>query len=205
MTIAELLLMCFTAILAENFIFVKFMGVCPFLGVSGRIDTALSMGAAVTFVMTVASAASWAVYNFVLVPYELEYLETIAFIIIIASLVQLIEMFMKKAFPPLYKALGIYLPLITTNCAVLGVALLNVQNEYGLLQSVLYGFFAALGFTFALFVFAGVRQRLSLASPPKSFEGVPLSLVAAGLIAMAFSGFQGISLGESGFFPFTLS
>ena len=205
MTITELLLLCFSAILAENFIFVKFMGVCPFLGVSGRIDTALSMGMAVTFVMTVASAATWAVYNFVLVPFELEYLETIAFIIIIASLVQLIEMFMKKAFPPLYKALGIYLPLITTNCAVLGVALLNVQNEYNLLQSVMYGFFAALGFTFALFVFSGVRQRLELASPPKSFEGVPLSLVAAGLIAMAFSGFQGINLGGSGFFPFSLS
>lgn len=205
MTVAELLLMCFSAILAENFIFVKFMGVCPFLGVSGRIDTALSMGAAVTFVMTVASAASWAVYSFVLVPYGLEYLETIAFIIIIASLVQLIEMFMKKAFPPLYKALGIYLPLITTNCAVLGVALLNVQNGYNLLESVMYGFFAALGFTFALFVFAGVRQRLDLATPPKAFEGVPLSLVAAGLIAMAFTGFQGISLGGSGFFPFTLS
>lgn len=204
MTLTEFLLLCFTAVFAENFIFVKFMGVCPFLGVSGRIDTALSMGAAVTFVMTVASAASWAVYNLVLVPFELEYLETVAFIIIIASLVQLIEMFMKKAFPPLYKALGIYLPLITTNCAVLGVALLNVQNGYGLLQSVLYGFFAALGFTFALFVFAGVRQRLVLASPPKAFEGVPLSLVAAGLIAMAFSGFQGISLGDSSFFPFTL-
>lgn len=205
MSITELLLMCFTAILAENFIFVKFMGVCPFLGVSGRIDTALSMGMAVTFVMTVASAASWAVYNFVLIPAKLEYLETIAFIIIIASLVQLIEMFMKKSFPPLYQALGIYLPLITTNCAVLGVALLNVQNGYNLLQSVLYGMFAALGFTFALFVFAGVRQRLALASPPKAFEGVPLSLLAAGLIAMAFSGFQGISLGASGFFPFTLS
>lgn len=202
MTITELLLLCFSAILAENFIFVKFMGVCPFLGVSGRIDTALSMGMAVTFVMTVASAAAWAVYNFVLVPFELEYLETIAFIIIIASLVQLIEMFMKKAFPPLYKALGIYLPLITTNCAVLGVALLNVQNEYNLLQSVMYGFFAALGFTFALFVFAGVRQRLELAKPPKSFEGVPLSLVAAGLIAMAFSGFQGINLGGTGLSPF---
>lgn len=204
MSITDILLLCFSAILAENFIFVKFMGVCPFLGVSGKIDTALSMGMAVTFVMTVASAASWAVYNFVLIPFGLEYLETIAFIIIIASLVQLIEMFMKKAFPPLYKALGIYLPLITTNCAVLGVALLNVQNGYNLLQSVLYGFFAALGFTFALFVFAGVRQRLELASPPKAFEGVPLSLVAAGLIAMAFSGFQGINLGEASFFPFTL-
>ena len=204
MSITELLLLCFSAILAENFIFVKFMGVCPFLGVSGSIDTALSMGMAVTFVMSVASAATWTVYNYVLIPFKLEYLETIAFIIIIASLVQLIEMFMKKSIPPLYKALGIYLPLITTNCAVLGVALLNVQNNYNLLESVMYGFFAALGFTFALFVFAGVRQRLVLATPPKAFEGVPLSLVTAGLIAMAFSGFQGINLGGTGLFPFTL-
>ena len=205
MSITELLLMCFSAILVENFIFVKFMGVCPFLGVSGKVDTALSMGAAVTFVMTVSSAATWLVYTYVLVPFGLEYLETIAFIIIIASLVQLIEMFMKKSFPPLYKALGIYLPLITTNCAVLGVALLNVQLGYGFVQSTLYGFFAALGFTFALFVFAGVRQRLELASLPESFAGVPLSLIAAGLIALAFSGFKGVSLGGSSLFPFTLS
>lgn len=205
MSITELLLMCFSAILVENFIFVKFMGVCPFLGVSGKVDTALSMGAAVTFVMTVSSAATWLVYTYVLVPFGLEYLETIAFIIIIASLVQLIEMFMKKSFPPLYRALGIYLPLITTNCAVLGVALLNVQSGYGFVQSTLYGFFAALGFTFALFVFAGVLQRLELASPPESFAGVPLSLIAAGLIAMAFSGFKGVSLGGSSLFPFTMS
>lgn len=205
MSITEFFLMCFSAILVENFIFSKFMGVCPFLGVSGKIDTALSMGGAVTFVMTLSSAAAWLVYNFVLVPFKLQYLQTIAFIIIIASLVQLIEMFMKKAFPPLYKALGIYLPLITTNCAVLGVTLINVQNGYGFIQSVLYGFFAALGFTFALFVFAGVRQRIELASPPESFAGVPLSLVAAGLIAMAFSGFKGVSLSEVALFPFSLS
>ncbi len=203
MSIAELLLLCFSAIFIENFIFVKFMGICPFLGVSGKINTALCMGAAVTFVMTVASAAAWLVYHFVLVPFELEYLETIAFIIIIASLVQLIELFMKKSFPPLYKALGIYLPLITTNCAVLGVALLNIQNGYGFIESVLYGMFAALGFTFALFVFAGVRQRLVLADSPKAFEGVPLSLLAAGLVAMAFSGFMGISLSEVVSLPFT--
>ncbi len=203
MSITELLLMCFSAIFIENFIFVKFMGICPFLGVSGRINTAMCMGAAVTFVMTVASAASWLVYRFVLVPFELEYLETIAFIIIIASLVQLIELFMKKSFPPLYKALGIYLPLITTNCAVLGVALLNIQNDYGFIESVLYGMFAALGFTFALFVFAGVRQRLALADAPRAFDGVPLSLLAAGLVAMAFSGFMGISLTELVSLPFT--
>lgn len=205
MSVTELLLMCFSAILVENFIFSKFMGVCPFLGVSGKIDTALSMGVAVTFVMTISSAATWLVYTYVLVPFDLQYLQTVAFIIIIASLVQLIEMFMKKSFPPLYKALGIYLPLITTNCAVLGVTLINVQQGFGFVQSVLYGFFAALGFTFALFVFAGVRQRLELAAPPESFAGVPLSLVAAGLIAMAFSGFKGISLAEVSLFPFTLS
>lgn len=205
MSVTELLLMCFSAVLADNFIFVKFMGVCPFIGVSGKVDTALSMGASVTFVMTVSSAATWAVYHYVLVPLGLEYLETIAFILIIAAIVQLIEMFMKKSFPPLYSALGIYLPLITTNCAVLGVALINIQSGYGFVQSVLYGFFAAIGFTLAMVVFAGVRQRLSLADPPKSFEGVPLALVAAGLIAMAFSGFKGIDLGESSLFPFTLS
>lgn len=205
MSLSSLLLMCFSAIFIENFIFVKFLGVCPFLGVSGKIDTALSMGVAVTFVMTVASAATWLVYTYILVPFNLEYLETIAFIVIIASLVQLIEMFMKKSFPPLYKALGIYLPLITTNCAVLGVALLNVQQNYGFLESVLYGFFAAVGFTFALFVFAGVRQRLALASPPRSFEGTPLLLVAAGLIAMAFSGFKGVHIGGETLFPFSLS
>ncbi len=204
MNITELLLMCFSAIFVENFIFSKFMGVCPFLGVSGKVDTAMSMGAAVTFVMTVSSAATWLVYHYILAPFGLEYLETIAFIIIIASLVQLIEVFMKKSFPPLYKALGIYLPLITTNCAVLGVTILNIQSDYGFVQSVLYGFFAALGFTFALFVFAGVRKRLELATPPESFAGVPLSLVAAGLIAMAFSGFKGISLGGSTLFPFTV-
>lgn len=203
MSLTELLLMCFSAILVENFIFVKFMGICPFLGVSGKINTALCMGVAVTFVMTVASAAAWLVYHYVLVPFELEYLETIAFILIIAALVQLIEMFMKKSFPPLYKALGIYLPLITTNCAVLGVALLNIQNGFGFLESVLYGFFSALGFTFALFVFAGVRQRLELADAPKAFEGVPLSLLAAGLVAMAFSGFTGISLSDVVALPFT--
>ncbi len=203
MSLAELLLMCFSAILVENFIFVKFMGICPFLGVSGKINTSLCMGVAVTFVMTVASAASWLVYHLVLAPFGLEYLETIAFILIIAALVQLIEMFMKKSFPPLYKALGIYLPLITTNCAVLGVALLNIQNGFGFLESVLYGFFAALGFTFALFVFAGVRQRLELADAPKAFEGVPLNLVAAGLVAMAFSGFMGVSLSDVVSLPFT--
>lgn len=200
----ELLILCFSAILIENFIFVKFLGVCPFLGVSGKIDTAVCMGFAVTFVMTLASAATWLVYNYVLIPFDLEYLQTIAFIIIIASLVQIIEMFMRKSFPPLYKALGIYLPLITTNCAVLGVTLLNIQNSLGFLESVLYGFASALGFVLAIVIFAGVRQQLALAKPPKAFAGVPLSLVAAGLIAMAFAGFQGVSLTGTELSPFSL-
>ena len=192
MTITELLLLCFSAILAENFIFVKFMGVCPFLGVSGRIDTALSMGMAVTFVMTVASAATWAVYNFVLVPFELEYLETIAFIIIIASLVQLIEMFMKKAFPPLYKALGIYLPLITTNCAVLGVVLNNITDGFNFIQSIFSSLGVGLGFLLSMVLFAGVRSRMENCPSPKCFKGVPITLIAASIVAIAFIGFGGV-------------
>jgi len=204
MTVTELLLLCFSAILIENFVFVKFLGICPFLGVSGKIDTAMGMGVAVIVVMTSASAATRAVYEYLLVPFKLQYFQTVAFILIIASLVQAVEIFLKKVIPPLYKAMGIYLPLITTNCAVLGVAILNIQSGYTIYQSALYGFFAALGFTFALFVFAGVRQRMALSDPPKAFEGIPLSLVAAGLIAMAFSGFQGVSIGTSAYFPFTL-
>ena len=188
----EMLLIIVSAILIDNFIFSKFLGICPFLGVSEKTDTALSMGFAVTFVMTVASAVTYFVYYSILEPFNLTYLKTIAFILIIAALVQLIEMFMKKAFPPLYQALGIYLPLITTNCAVMGVALLNIQYEYNFINSVVYGFASAIGFTLAIVIFAGVRQRLRLADPPKAFRGIPLALISAGLIAMAFMGFQGM-------------
>lgn len=188
----SILLLMFTAILAENFIFAKFYGICPFLGVSEKPDTALGMGLAVTFVITLSSAATWVIYTYVLLPLQLAYLKTVAFILIIAALVQLIEMFLRRYIPALYQALGIYLPLITTNCAVLGVALLNIQKEYTFVDSVAYGFASAIGFLFAIVLFAGVRMRLRLADPPKAFAGLPLVLITAGLIAMAFSGFSGI-------------
>ena len=191
--IKELALIMFTAVLIEIFIFYRFYGCGPFLGVSEKPSTALGMGFAVMFVMTLSSAVTYAVYYLILVPSHLEYLETIAFILVIASLVQFIEMFMKKFIPALYNALGIYLPLITTNCAVLGAALVNIQNGYNFIESVVFGFSAALGFTLAIVVFAGVRERLRLADPPKSFRGMPIVLVCAGLLALAFSGFSGAS------------
>ena len=193
MSFGDILLMMFTAILIENFIFSRFYGICPFLGVSGQPDTALGMGLAVTFVITISSAVTWIVYDLLLRPFELEYLKTIAFILVIAALVQFIEMFLRKFIPTLYASLGIYLPLITTNCAVLSSALLNIQNGYGFIESVCFGLAASLGFTLAIVVFAGVRARLQDAEPPKSFEGFPLTLIAAGLLAMAFSGFSGMS------------
>lgn len=190
---SNIFLLMLTAVLTENFIFLKFYGICPFLGVSEKPDTALGMGMAVTFVMTISSAVTYGVYHLLLVPLGLEYLMTIAFILIIASLVQFIEMFLRRFLPSLYSALGIYLPLITTNCAVLGAALLNISEGYTFLESVVYGFSAALGFTLAIVLFAGVRERLKYAEPPKPFAGMPLLLIAAGLVAMAFSGFSGVS------------
>ncbi len=194
MSFGETLLLMFTAILAENFIFSKFYGCCPFLGVSEKPDTALGMGMAVTFVMTVSSAATWAVYRYLLVPFGLEFLQTVAFILVIAALVQFIEMFLRRYIPSLYSALGIYLPLITTNCAVLSSALLIVQKGYAFPQAVAFGFAAALGFTLAITVFAGVRARMDSAHPPRAFRGFPMTLIAAGLLAMAFSCFSGIKL-----------
>ncbi|MBO5126447.1 MAG: RnfABCDGE type electron transport complex subunit A, partial [Clostridia bacterium] len=170
---SSIFMIMFTAILTENFIFSRFYGCCPFLGVSDKPSTALGMGMAVTFVMTLASAATWAVYNFLLVPFGLEYLKTIAFILLIATLVQFIEMFLRKFIPALYGALGIYLPLITTNCAVLGAALVNIEEGYSFVESVVFGFSAALGFTLAIVIFAGVRERLNFANPPKAFRGFP--------------------------------
>ena len=189
----EILILMLTAVLVENYIFSRFLGICPFLGVSEKPDTALGMGFAVMFVMTLSSAATYAVYNYILVPAQLEYLETIAFILIIASLVQFIEMFLKKFIPSLYGALGIYLPLITTNCAVLGSVLLNIQNGYNFAESIAFGFSSAVGFTLAIVIFAGVRMRVSLADPPKAFKGMPIALVTAGLNATAYSGFSGMS------------
>lgn len=194
MNFGNILLMMFSAILVENFIFAKFYGCCPFLGVSEKPDTALGMGMAVTFVMTVSGAVTWAVYKFLLVPFDLEYLKTVAFILVIAALVQFIEMFLRKFIPALYSALGIYLPLITTNCAVLSSALLIVQNDYGFIEAVCFGLAAALGFTLAITVFAGVRARMQNADPPRAFKGFPLTLITAGLLAMAFSCFSGVKL-----------
>ncbi len=189
---ANIFMIMFAAILTENFIFSRFYGCCPFLGVSDKPSTALGMGMAVTFVITISSALTWAVYYLVLLPLDLAYLKTIAFILVIATLVQFIEMFLRKFIPALYSALGIYLPLITTNCAVLGCALVNIQNGSGFVESVVFGFSAALGFTMAITVFAGVRERLAFANPPKSFEGFPILLISASLAAMAFSGFAGM-------------
>ena len=194
MSFSDVLLMMFSAILVENFIFSRFYGCCPFLGVSEKPDTALGMGMGVTFVMAVSGAATWAVYHFLLVPFGLEYLRTVAFILVIAALVQFIEMFLRRFIPALYGALGIYLPLITTNCAVLSSALLIVQEDYTFPQAVIFGFSAALGFTLAITVFAGVRARMEHADPPRAFKGFPLTLIAAGLLAMAFSCFSGIRL-----------
>ncbi len=183
------------ALLSENFILVKFYGICPFMGVSKKIDTALGMGMAVTFVMALASAACWAVDNYLLyIPnvWDLRYMQTVAFILVIASIVQVVEMFLKKMVPALYKALGIFLPLITTNCAVLGVALVNAQKGYDFLQSVFNGACGGLGFTLAIVLFASIRERVDKAEGPKSFKGFPLTLVAAGLLALAFMGFSGL-------------
>ena len=189
---STIFMIMFTAILTQNFIFSRFYGCCPFLGVSDKPSTALGMGMAVTFVMTLSSAATFAVYHYLLVPFGLEYFKTIAFILVIATLVQFIEMFLRKFVPVLYSALGIYLPLITTNCAVLGAALVNIEEGYSFIESVVFGCSAALGFTLAICIFAGVRERLNFADPPKAFRGFPLLLISAGLAAMAFSGFSGM-------------
>ena len=181
------------ALLSQNFILVKFYGICPFMGVSKKIDTALGMGAAVTFVMALASAACFVV-NKLLVALGLSYMQTVAFILVIASIVQVVEMFLKKAVPALYKALGVFLPLITTNCAVLGVVLVNVQNNYNFLISVINGAAGGLGFTLAIVLFASVRERVDKAESPESFKGYPLALIAAGFLALAFMGFSGLSI-----------
>ena len=192
--IYELLAITLGAILANNFIFSQFLGICPFLGVSKKVDTAVGMGIAVTFVMGLASAITWLVNTFILDPLDLGYMQTVAFILVIAALVQFIEMFLQKSMPSLYTALGVYLPLITTNCAVLGVALLNIQNNYNFISSVVYGITGGLGFLLAIVLFASIRERLVFADYPKSFEGFPIALVTAGLMALAFMGFSGLKI-----------
>ena len=193
MEITSLLAISLGAILANNFIFAQFLGICPFLGVSKKIDTAVGMGAAVTFVMGLASAFCFFI-NKLLVSLDLAFMQTVAFILVIASLVQFIEMFLQKSMPSLYTALGVYLPLITTNCAVLGVVLLNVQNNYNFISSVVYGITGGIGFLVAIVLFASIREKLVFADYPKAFEGFPIALVTAGLMALAFMGFSGLKI-----------
>ena len=182
------------AILINNFIFSQFLGCCPFLGCSNKVDTAVGMGLAVIFVMGLASVICWVVDQYILIPLGLAFLETLTFILVIAALVQFVEMFLKKSVPSLYSALGIYLPLITTNCAVLGVVLLNVQNNYNVLESVVYGVTGGVGFLLAIVLFASVRERVNFSEYPECFEGFPICLVSAALLALAFMGFSGMAI-----------
>ena len=188
----NLLLLLVSGIFVHNFILSRFLGICPFLGVSKQIETAFGMGIAVTFVMGLASAITYVVQYTILVPYGLEYLQTIAFILVIATLVQLVEMVIKKTSPTLYEALGVYLPLITTNCAVLGVALINVQKDYTILQGTVYGLATAIGFTIAMVLMAGLREKMEYNDIPESFKGMPIVLLTAMLMSMAFMGFSGM-------------
>ena len=192
--LTSLLAISLGATLTNNFIFSQFLGCCPFLGCSSKVDTATGMGIAVVFVMGLASAICWVIYTYILVPLQLAFLNTLAFILVIAALVQLVEMFLKKSVPSLYSALGIYLPLITTNCAVLGVVLLNVQNNYNFIESLVYGITGGLGFMLAIVLFASVRERIAFSDYPECFEGFPICLVSAGLVALAFMGFSGMKI-----------
>ena len=188
----SLLVILLSAMLVDNFVLSKFMGICPFLGVSKKLDSAVGMGAAVTFVMVCATLCTFPIYTFILVPMGLEYLKTIAFILIIALFVQLVEMILNKKIPPLYSALGVFLPLITTNCAVLGVTILNIDNSYDLIESVINSLGAGLGFTIALIIFSGVRSRVNSADVPEMFKGVPATLIAASVVSVSFMGFSGL-------------
>ncbi|MBE9502899.1 MAG: electron transport complex subunit RsxA [Proteobacteria bacterium] len=190
--VTQLSLLLVSAVFVNNFVLARFLGVCPFLGVSKKVETATGMSMAVVFVMTLASVATWLVQKFILIPYEIEYLQTIAFILIIASLVQFVEMVIQKVSPVLYQSLGIFLPLITTNCAVLGVAIINIQKDYTFLSTTVHGFGASLGFALALVLFAGLRERLDLADIPRSFQGVAITLITAGLLSLSFMGFSGL-------------
>ncbi len=192
----NMLVIFFSAVLINNFVLVRFLGICPFLGVSQKLETAVGMGFAVTFVMGMASAVTWIFNQYLLIPFGLEYLQTIAFILIIASLVQFVEMVLQKSAPGLYQALGVYLPLITTNCAVLGVALINVNQGYGFLATVINGVGAAIGFTLAIVLFAGLRERLAGAPIGRAWQGFPIALVTAGLLSIAFMGFSGFDLSK---------
>ncbi len=181
------------AIFVNNILLARYLGNCPFLGVSKSMDTATGMGMAVIFVTTMAGVITWVVQTYLLDPFDLGYLQTIAFILVIAALVQLVEMFLQKSMPALYRALGIFLPLITTNCAVLGISIINIQEEYTFLQTLVFSFASAVGYSFALILFAGIREKFAMASIPKSLEGMPIGLVTAGLLALSFLGFSGLA------------
>lgn len=189
----EMIIILLSAILTQNFVLSKSLGICPFLGVSKKLDSAVGMSLAVTFVMVLATAATWPIQTYLLDQYDLGYMQTIVFILVIAALVQLVEMILKKFIPPLYESLGIYLPLITTNCAVLGVTMLNVDNKYGFWESVVNGIGAGVGFMLALVLFAGVRRKLESCDVPKAFRGLPITLVAASLVSLSFMGFAGLA------------
>ena len=190
--VKDLLVILISSSLVNNVVLSQFLGLCPFLGVSKKTNTAAGMGVAVIFVITLASAVAGAIYQFLLVPFDITYLQTIVFILVIAALVQFVEMFLKKFIPSLYQALGVYLPLITTNCAVLGVALTNVQKSYGIVTGIVNGFATAVGFTIAIVILAGIREKLTYNDIPESFQGMPIVLVTAGLMAIAFCGFSGL-------------
>ncbi|HIY37517.1 MAG TPA: electron transport complex subunit RsxA [Candidatus Agathobaculum intestinigallinarum] len=195
MSLTEILSLAVASILVNNYILVQFLGCCSFFGVSKKTDTAIGMGMAVVFVMALSSAVTWAVQYFILEPLNLQYMQTIAFILVIATLVQFVEMFMKKSMPALYSALGIFLPLITTNCAVLGAAISNIDNSYSFIGSMVYGVGSGLGYTLAIVLFSSIRERLDATSKcPKCFEGFPIALVSAALLAMSFMGFSGLSI-----------
>ena len=189
----EYILLIIATALVNNVVLVKFLGLCPFMGVSNKIDTAIGMGFATTFVLTLSSVASWALQKYILTPLDVEFLRILTFILVIAAVVQFTEMAVRKISPMLYQVLGIFLPLITTNCAVLGVALLNTQESHGFVESFLYGIGSALGFTLVMVIFAGLRERLTLADVPKSFSGAPIGFITAGILALAFLGFSGLT------------
>lgn len=191
----EYILIFISAIFVNNIVLSQFLGICPFLGVSKKVDTAMGMGAAVAFVLTLATIVTFLLQQFVLVPLHIEYLQTISFILVIASLVQMVEIILKKISPPLYQALGIFLPLITTNCAVLGVAILVIQKQFSLIESVVYAFSTAIGFALTLIVFAGLREQLALTNVPKGMRGMSIVLITAGLLSLAFMGFSGVDNG----------
>ena len=196
----EYLLIFISAIFVNNIVLSQFLGICPFLGVSKKVDTAIGMGGAIAFVLTLATIITWCVQKYVLDPFELQYLQTLAFILVIAALVQMVEIILKKVSPALYQALGIFLPLITTNCAVLGVAILVIQKDYNLLESVVYAFSTALGFALALIVFAGIREQQALVRIPKGMQGVAIVRVTAALLSLAFMGFSGVDGGLKSLF-----